>query len=230
METTSFLHPTRPLALGYVRVSTVDQVENGASLDAQVTALTFEAERRGWDLEIIREEGKSAKNLNRPALQAALARLDRGQANYLLAIRLDRVSRSVVDFAGLLVRSRKKGCGIVFQSPNIDTTDPAGEFTINVLASAAQYERQLISARTKAGMDERKKSGWEPTPKNPTGRPAGRPRKLPQSVLARIAAERATGLSLDKIAAKLEADGIPTAHGGLKWRSSTLSGILKSLE
>ncbi|WP_344470656.1 recombinase family protein, partial [Nakamurella flavida] len=60
----------RPLALGYVRVSTVDQVDTGASLDAQRAALTAEAAQRGWDLELVADEGLSAKNLNRPALTA----------------------------------------------------------------------------------------------------------------------------------------------------------------
>lgn len=80
-----------PLALAYIRVSTTDQAENGASLDAQRATLIGEADRRGWDVEIVADEGLSAKNLNRPALQTALTRLDRGQAQYLLAVRLDRV-------------------------------------------------------------------------------------------------------------------------------------------
>lgn len=127
----------RPLALGYVRVSTVDQVDNGASLDAQRTALTDEADRRGWDLELVADEGLSAKNMNRPGLTSALERLDNGDADVLMAIRLDRVSRSVADFAGLLDRAGRKGWGLVLLSPALDLADPAGRFTANVLASAA---------------------------------------------------------------------------------------------
>lgn len=96
---------TPPLALAYVRVSTAEQVEQGASLDAQRAALIAEADKRGWDVEIVADEGLSAKRLNRPGLQDALARLDVGAADYLLSIRLDRVSRSVGNFAGLLDRS-----------------------------------------------------------------------------------------------------------------------------
>lgn len=107
----------RPLALGYIRVSTADQVENGASLDAQRTALTIEADHRGWDLELVADEGLSAKNMNRPALAAALDRLDRGDADALLSVRLDRVSRSVADFAGLVDRAGRKGWGLVLLSP-----------------------------------------------------------------------------------------------------------------
>lgn len=53
----------RPLALGHVRVSTADQVENGASLDAQRTTLIGEADRRGWDFELVADEGLSGKNM-----------------------------------------------------------------------------------------------------------------------------------------------------------------------
>lgn len=74
----------RPLALAYVRVSTDEQANEGASLDAQRAALTAEADRRGWDVELVADEGVSAKNLNRPGLADALVRLDRGDADVLL--------------------------------------------------------------------------------------------------------------------------------------------------
>lgn len=207
----------RPLALAYVRVSTADQVEHGASLDAQRATLTDEARRRGWDVEVVADEGLSAKSLNRPGLLSALARLDRGEADYLLAIRLDRVSRSVADFAGLLDRAQRKGWGLVLLSPNIDTADPAGRFTANVLASAAQYERELIGQRTREGMAQRKAEGVT----------MGRPVELAPEVAARITTLRAEGLSLAKIAARLTADGVRTARGGQEWRASSIARVLE---
>jgi len=207
---------TRPLALAYVRVSTVDQAENGASLEAQRATLTAEADRRGWDVEVIADEGLSAKSLNRPGLQAALARLDAGEADHLLAVRLDRVSRSVADFAGLVDRSHRRGWGLALLSPNIDTTDPAGRFTSNVLASAAQYERELIGARTREGMAQRAAEGVK----------MGRPRAIPADVLTRIRAAREAGASLRKIADDLTAAGVPTAQGGRRWYASTVRAAL----
>lgn len=126
--------------------------EHGASLNAQRAALVAEADRRGWDVEVVAEEGLSGKSLKRPGLQSALTSHDRGEADVLLAVRLDRVSRSVADFAGLLDRCQRRGWELVLLSPNIDTADPAGRFTAHVLASAAQYERELISQRTREGM------------------------------------------------------------------------------
>lgn len=194
----------RPLALGYVRVSTADQVDNGASLDAQRTALTAEADRRGWDLELVADEGLSGKNMNRPALLEALDRLDRGEADTLISIRLDRVSRSVADFAGLLDRAGRKGWGLVLLSPALDLADPAGRFTANVLASAAQYERELISARTKEGMAQRRVDGWA------GGRSAGRPRVLDENVRGRIVAAHTAGQGWSAIARELNEAQVPT--------------------
>lgn len=214
----------RPLALGYVRVSTTEQVENGASLDAQRAALTAEAMSRGWDLEIVADEGLSAKTMNRPGLMGALVRLDRREADFLMAIRLDRVSRSVSDFAGLLDRADRKGWGLVLQSPNIDTTDPAGRFTVNVLASAAQYERELIGARTREGMAEKKRQ------RRQAGEPSGfgRPRVLDAGLLDDIRSRHAAGASMNGIARALNDAGVPTAHGGAKWYAATIKRVLES--
>jgi DNA invertase Pin-like site-specific DNA recombinase len=207
----------RPLALGYIRVSTLEQADRGASLDAQRAALTAEAERRGWELRVMADEGVSAKTMNRPALQEALQLLDAGKADHLMAIRLDRVSRSVADFAGLIDRSQRRGWGLVLLSPNLDTSTPEGRFTANVLASAAQYERELIGARTREAMAQRKAEGVH----------VGRPKELPDTVYRRILADRSQGLTMTAIAAALTADGVPTARGG-SWHASTIHRVLTS--
>lgn len=208
----------RPLALAYIRVSTADQVDHGASLSAQREALVLEGVRRGWDIEIVADEGVSAKTLNRPALQSALLRLDSGQADFLLAIRLDRISRSVTDFAGLLDRAGRKGWGLVLLSPNIDTSDPAGRFTSNVLASAAQYERELIGMRTREGMAQRKLEGVR----------MGRPRVLSIEIYKRIQRMHESGKAMSRIAAELTGEGVPTALGRRTWHASTIKAVLES--
>lgn len=210
---------SKPLALAYVRVSSLMQVEEGASLDAQESDLKKEAERRGWAVEIVREEGKSAKSFHgREKLTEALNRLDRGEAQFLLSVRLDRVSRSVADFASLIDRARRKHWGIVLLSPNLDLSDPSGEFVANVLASAAQYERRLISVRTKEGMAQRKAEGVT------FGREVAAD-FLP--TYRRVLAMSAEGLSLNAIARTLNDESVPTAKGG-KWYASTVRAILTS--
>ncbi|MGN7965057.1 recombinase family protein [Microbacterium sp. 22179] len=210
---------SKPLALAYVRVSSLMQVEEGASLDAQESTLREEADRRGWDVEIVREEGKSAKTIKgRDRLTEALERLDHGEAQFLLSVRLDRVSRSVADFASLIERARRKQWGIVLLSPNLDLSDPSGEFVANVLASAAQYERRLISVRTREGMAQRKAEG------------VTFGREVAAEFLAtyrRVLTMHSGGESMNAIARTLNAEGVPTAKGG-KWYASTVRAIVTS--
>ena len=210
---------TKPLALLYTRVSSALQVEEGASLDAQEATLREEAARRGWDVELVREEGKSAKDIKgRSKLTGALDRLDRGEAQFLLSVRLDRVSRSVADFAALIDRARRKHWGIVLLSPNLDLSDPSGEFVANVLASAAQYERRLISVRTKEGMAQRKAEGVK------FGREVA-PEFL--YTYRRVLSMSADGLSFNAISRTLNDESVPTAKGG-RWYPSTVRAIVTS--
>jgi DNA invertase Pin-like site-specific DNA recombinase len=208
-----------PTAIIYTRVSTADQAQNGFSLAKQEADLRAEAERRGWGVVVMAEEGKSGKNVTgRPVLQEALRMLDRGDAQVLMTVRLDRLSRSVQDFAGLLDRSAKKGWGLVMLSPNIDTSDAAGRFTANVLASAAQYERELISVRVREGMQQAKSEGAR------FGFQVA-PEFLP--TYARVLKMHADGMSLNKIATTLDAENVPTARGG-RWAAATVRRIVLS--
>lgn len=206
------------LALLYVRVSTEEQATNGASLAAQESALRVEAERRGFTVEVVRDEGMSAKSLQRPGLLAALARLDRGDAAVLMAWRLDRLSRSVADFSTVLDRARRRGWRLVVCDVDVDTATPSGEFLVNVMASAAQFERRIIGQRTREGMAQKRAEGVH----------VGRRTELPLGVVRRVVDGRAAGLSLRAIADALNADGTPTAHGGSRWHASTVKGVLGS--
>ena len=87
--------------LGYVRVSTDEQSDSGAGLEAQRRAIVAECQRRGWQLvEVIEDAGFSAKDLKRPGIQEALRVLEEGDAKALVAAKLDRLSRSMIDFTG----------------------------------------------------------------------------------------------------------------------------------
>lgn len=203
-------------ALGYLRVSTEGQAESGAGLDAQRTAIEAEATRQGWQLEVVTDTGSGA-HLNRPALVAALDRLDRGEADLLLAAKLDRVSRSVKDFTELLERAHREGWRLVLLDLG-DTSTATGELTANMIASAAQYERRLIGQRTREGLAAKRAAGVR----------LGRPSVLPREVVARIVAERTEGRSMRVIAEGLTGDGVPTARGGAEWKVSSVQAVLQS--
>jgi DNA invertase Pin-like site-specific DNA recombinase len=211
---------TPPRALGYLRVSTGEQVNSGAGLDAQRAALEAEAARRGWALELIVEEGLSAKDLNRPALTAALSRLDKGEADVLMVSKLDRLSRSVKDFGAVLDRAAKAKWSVLCLDLGVDTTTPVGEFTANVVVSASQYERRLIGQRTRDALAAKKAAGVR----------LGRPRLLPSEVVERIVQAKAAGDSLAGIARDLTAENVPTAQGGKRWYPSTVAAVLRSVD
>lgn len=216
---------TRPLALGYVRVSTAKQADHGASLDTQKAALEAEASRRGWDLEIVADEGLSAKNMKRPGLVSALARLDKGEADYLVSLRLDRVSRSVLDFAGLMERADQKGWAIVLITQNMDTSTPTGRLTANIVASTAQFERELISERVSENIARLKADGF-----TKGGKPVrfGRRPTLESDLVAEIRRDYRDGKSLNAIAKELNERKVPTAHGGKAWYPATVKRVIES--
>ena len=208
-------------ALLYCRVSTDDQAENGASLDAQEQALAAEAIRRGYDFEVVREEGKSAKSIEgRDKLVEALELLDKHKADVLMAVRMDRLSRDVGDVAAIMRRSKRKGWGIILSGEKIDTT-PDGEFKTHLDAALAQRERGMIGVRTREGMAERKRQGW---PKGSAGRSVD-PSFMPtyKAVLSMVS----SGEGYNAIARKLNAEGTPTARGG-KWYASTVKAMVES--
>jgi DNA invertase Pin-like site-specific DNA recombinase len=208
-----------PKAIGYLRVSTSEQADSGAGLAAQRVAIQAEADRRGWALEFVVEQGLSAKDLNRPALMGALTRLDKGEADVLMVSKLDRLSRSVKDFGALLDRAAKRNWSVLCLDLGVDTTTPVGEFTANVVVSASQYERRLIAQRTKDALAARRAAGVR----------LGRPRSLSDDVVARIVAQKESGQSLAGIARDLTAQGVPTAQGGQRWYASTVAAVLRSV-
>jgi DNA invertase Pin-like site-specific DNA recombinase len=205
-------------AILYTRVSTEEQATYGVSLEAQEQALMVEAVRRGYDFEIVREEGKSAKNIkDRDKLVEALDLLDKHQADVLMAVRMDRLSRDVGDVAALMRRSKKRGWGIILSGEKIDTT-PDGQFRAHLDAALAQRERGMIGLRTAEGMAVLKAQGKH----------MGRPVKDGFiDTYKRVLALHDNGLGLTAIATQLTADGVPTARGGV-WTPATVRRIIMS--
>jgi DNA invertase Pin-like site-specific DNA recombinase len=206
-------------ALGYCRVSTSDQGEDGLGIAAQRAAIRAECERRGWQVHAVTTDVASAKSTkHRPALQEALDCIESGAADVLVVAKLDRLARSVLDFATLMERAQRRGWAIVALDANVDSTTPHGSLMVNVLAAFAEYERRLISQRTKEALAAKRAQGTR----------LGRPITLPSDVRDRIRREAHEGNSLRNIAAGLERDNVLTAQGG-RWHASTVAAALKSL-
>jgi DNA invertase Pin-like site-specific DNA recombinase len=204
--------------IAYTRVSTDDQAESGLGIDAQRATISAAAAARGWAVTAeYTDNGKSGKDINRPALLDAMADLD-ANGGALVVAKLDRLSRSVLDFAQITARARRNGWAVVALDVDVDTTTPTGELVANITASVAQWERRIIGARTREALQAKKAGGAR----------LGRPVMLEPGTRRRIIADHAAGVSLAEIARTLNAENVATARGG-RWYPSTISAVLRSV-
>lgn len=198
-------------------MSTDEQADSGAGIAAQRAAILAEALRRGWNLvDVVEDAGFSGKSLKRPGIAVALEALRLKKADTLVVAKLDRLSRSMLDFAMLMDRSTREGWGLVALDVGVDSSTPAGEAMANVMATFAQFERRLISQRTKEALVAKRAQGVR----------LGRRSTLSDDVVARIVAERGGGATLRAIADRLNADGVATGQGGRRWYPSTVRAAL----
>ena len=124
----------------------------------------------------------------------------------------------MTDFTRLMERSWKKDWALVALDLGVDTTTPAGEMIANSVANFSQFERRLIGQRTKDALAVKRAQGVR----------LGRPRVMSARVVKRIESLRGKGVSIRRIADRLNADGVSTAHGGAKWHASTVQKVLEA--
>jgi len=200
-------------AIAYIRVSTDKQADQGHSLLAQQEKVNAYASL--YDLDIIDYviETGSAKNLKRKGLQGALAQISSGNAEALIVVKLDRLTRSVADL-GYLVETYFNKAGLLSVSEQIDTRSAAGRLVLNVLASVSQWEREAIGERTSAVRQSMKANGLYCGGSVPygqmlvSGELVNNPHE--QAIIARAKALKAIGYSLRAIATMFSQEGLKT--------------------
>ena len=197
-------------AIGYIRVSTEKQADHGVSMEAQAEKLNAYAML--YDIELVDmviEQG-SAKCLQREGLQSVLARLEAGEAEALIVVKLDRLTRSVADL-GRLVDTYFQQFALLSVGEQIDTRSAAGRLVLNVLASVSQWEREVIGERTSAAMQHMRNQNKYTGGKAPYGYNLVDGYLVEnddeQEVIKLVAKYKAKGLSLRKIAAVLDRAG-----------------------
>lgn len=216
-------------AIGYIRVSTVEQSNEGVSLENQTEKIKQYCKLNDLELTwIIKDAGKSGKNCNRPGLKSLLQRLDK--IDCVVVYKLDRLSRKVKDTLELIEQFEQ--AGVTFHSINekIDTKSAMGRFFLNIVASLAQMERDLISERTIDALKHKKANnkrfgqvpyGWKLKADGETLE-----RNLnEQKAIKLIEALKGKGLSLRQICHELTTQGF-TPHGK-KWHPQTIKNILE---
>lgn len=136
------------------------------SLDAQresAEAYIYSQRHMGWTALERRYEdgGYTGANLERPALRALMVDIEAGQVDCVVVYKVDRLSRSLLDFARLIGIFEERGVSLVSVTQQLNTTDSLGRLTLNILLSFAQFERELIAERTRDKMRAaRRKGKW----------------------------------------------------------------------
>ncbi len=142
--------------IGYCRVSSDEQARNGVSMADQAERIEAHAKASGYQLlRIESDRGVSGYKApeKRPAMKRALAAVKAGEADGIVAIALDRLSRNALEFMQLVDESDKQGWRLISMDLNLDTGTATGKLVAHVLAAVAQLYRDQISERTQSALD-----------------------------------------------------------------------------
>ena len=142
----------------YSRVSTLDK---GQSTEVQTKSLTGYAERMGWAYEIFEDYASGAEMTKRPKLAILQDKLRRREFDILLISKIDRLSRSVIDFCNFALSLDSWGIRLIALDQSIDTdkSNPMSRLLIMLLVAFAEFEREMIRDRTRRGMENARRKG-----------------------------------------------------------------------
>lgn len=145
----------------YIRVSTTEQAQEGYSLDAQERVLAEYCKAHKYEIyRIYKDEGISAKDIaHRPGMLSLLADAAENKFEKIIVWKLTRFSRNLADLTATCEQLDKQGISLVSYSEAFDSTTPAGRMVRSMLATVAQFEREVISENVRLGMIERAKQG-----------------------------------------------------------------------
>ena len=228
----------RRSVVGYVRVSTQMQAQEGVSLDAQRRKIRAYCELYELDLvDICADEGASGGSLERPGLQRALSTIQCGSATGIVISRLDRLTRSVRDLSELLT-DVFASADLISVSDNIDTRTPTGRLILHVLTSVAQWEREVGAARTSEGIRQvahecggwiwgQPPFGWSYGPRDDEGRLTLVPDPAEQETITRSRELVAQQVPQRVIAETLTAEGRHTKDGCSRWHQSMVARVMQ---
>lgn len=179
-----------PRVAVYLRVSTDAQTH-----ESQRRELADYCARRGWDrVEWISDTASGAKQ-NRSGLNGLMDSVRRGKVDVVLTYKLDRLARSLTHLAHLIAEFQSHRVALVVPSQGIDTSEssPCAQLQLNILGAVAQFERELITERVRAGIKAAKERGVK------LGRPAKSHRYIEQ-----VQQMMSEGLKAAEIARRLD--------------------------
>lgn len=223
-------------AVGYIRVSTAMQAEEGVSLEAQRARLEAWAAANGAELVAVHVDAglSGGRADNRPGLQAALADACKRKAA-LVVYSLSRLARSTRDALTIAERLDKAGADLVSLSERIDTSGAVGRMVFRMLAVLAEFERDQIAERTSVAMQHKAAAGEFCGGAAPYGWRVARDGvsleavEAEQAVITMANELRGAGLSLRKVGERLAERGVLPRSGGA-WHPQTVKALLREAE
>ena len=158
------MNEERKVAGIYIRVSTEDQAREGFSLGEQKEKLLQLCKFKEYEVfKVYEDAGISAKDMeHRPAFKEMLADMKEGKINYIVAYKLDRVTRSVRDLEELISQLEQYNTYLVCDRDDVNTSTANGRFFVRMLTVLSQLEIEIVSERTKFGLNGAIKSGHLP--------------------------------------------------------------------
>lgn len=201
------------------RVSTVRQAEDGYSLDAQRAKAHAWCKACGYELVELAAGYRPVSGAadKRQDLDAALAMVANGEACGIISSRLDRIARSVHQLTRVSTALNELGGDLVVIDQAIDTTTPAGKLMFHVLGAVAEFERDLISERTKEGMAQLIREGKRGAGRIPYGWKLRGGHVVEvvaeQQVIRQIGELRDAGMTYEEVAVALNKDNVPNRSG-----------------
>jgi DNA invertase Pin-like site-specific DNA recombinase/peptidoglycan hydrolase-like protein with peptidoglycan-binding domain len=201
-------------AVGYASVQQANGSET-ESLESQAEAINRLCESRGWELlHVVRDvENGHPKGLERPGLLYALERVAEGEASCLVVSELERLSRSAADLGRIVEWIEERDGRLVAIDLRLDTGSAQGRLTARTLVAVGEWEGRRIADQTRKGLAAARAR------RATTGRPAVE--DLP-ALKEHIVMMRNEGMTLQAIADRLNAEGVPTLRGGSEWRPSSV--------
>ena len=218
----------------YCRVST-DSDEQAGSYEVQVQHYTdYIGRNKEWELAgIYTDDGISGTNTKkREGFNGMIEDCMAGKIDMVITKSISRFARNTLDCLKYIRQLKDMNIPVLFEKESINTMDAKGEVLITIMASLAQQESQSLSQNVKMGLQYRYQQGkvqinhnrFLGYTKDADGNLIIDPEQA--EIVKRIYREYLEGLSMDKIAAGLERDGILTGAGGKRWHTSTINKIL----
>lgn len=218
----------------YVRVSTEEQAKEGYSIEGQKQHLKHYCIDNNWEVVgVYADEGLSAKDMNRPQLQALLKQIEQGGIDHVLVYKLDRITRSVPDLYKIKETMDKHNCSIKSATESIDTSTPMGRLVITMSAGMAQWERETIGERISFGLKEKVRQGNWSLNTPPYGYDYDKENKAlivneKEAKTLRMIHRLYRKWGMAKIARYLNSNNIPTKTMA-KWHATSIKQILTGM-